>query len=136
MKPKINPLSRVPRQQRLVMAIRGGAGVGKSHFIRSMSEAGLGKLCIFDTERKSRLLKGVGVQFDALEIESPDELPELSQGCRRSKSLEPNIVLRSSFSLHRVTLGYRPVSAVRHWTQTLAPICHHSSRRSAPLTKT
>ena len=29
-KPKINPLSRVPRQQRLVMAVRGGAGVGKS----------------------------------------------------------------------------------------------------------
>jgi hypothetical protein len=75
-KPKINPLSRVPRQQRLVMAIRGGAGVGKSHFIRSMSEAGLGKLCIFDTERKARLLRGVGVQFDALEIEQTDELPE------------------------------------------------------------
>ncbi len=75
-KPKINPLSRVPRQQRLVIAIRGGAGVGKSHFIRSMSEAGLGKLCIFDTERKARLLRGVGVEFDALEIEQSDELPE------------------------------------------------------------
>ncbi|HLL99790.1 MAG TPA: hypothetical protein VK400_01940 [Pyrinomonadaceae bacterium] len=75
-KPKINPLSRIPRQQRLVMAIRGGAGVGKSHFIRSMSEAGLGKLCIFDTERKARLLRGVGVSFDALEIENTDELPE------------------------------------------------------------
>lgn len=75
-KPRINPLSRVPRQQRLVIAIRGGAGVGKSHFIRSMAEAGLGRLCIFDTERKGRLLKGVGVQFDALEIEHPDELPE------------------------------------------------------------
>lgn len=75
-KPKINPLSRIPRQQRLVMAIRGGAGVGKSHFIRSMSEAGLGKLCIFDTERKARLLRGVGVSFDALEIETTDELPE------------------------------------------------------------
>src|SRR5215210_1615776 len=75
-KPKINPLSRIPRQQRLVMAIRGGAGVGKSHFISSMSEAGLGKLCIFDTERKARLLRGVGVQFDALEIENNDELPE------------------------------------------------------------
>ncbi len=32
-KPKVNPLSRVPRQQRLVMAIRGGAGVGKSQCI-------------------------------------------------------------------------------------------------------
>lgn len=58
------------------MAVRGGAGAGKSHFIRSMSEAGLGRLCIFDVERKSRLLKGVGVQFDGLEIEHPDELPE------------------------------------------------------------
>lgn len=75
-RPKINPLSRVPRQQRLVIAIRGGAGVGKSHFVRSMADAGLGRLCIFDVERKSRLLKGVGQQFDGLEIEQPDELPE------------------------------------------------------------
>ncbi len=75
-RPKINPLSRVPRQQRLVMAIRGGAGVGKSHFIRSMSEANLGRLCIFDTERKGRLLRGVGETFDALEIQHTDELPE------------------------------------------------------------
>lgn len=56
-RPKVNPLSRRPRQQRLVMAVRGGAGTGKSHFIRSMAEAGLGRLCIFDVERKSRLLK-------------------------------------------------------------------------------
>ncbi|MDQ3041762.1 MAG: hypothetical protein M3R11_05205 [Acidobacteriota bacterium] len=73
---KINPLSRMPRQQRLIMAIRGGAGVGKSHFVSSMAEAGLGKLCIFDTERKARLLRGVGQTFDALEIEQTDELPE------------------------------------------------------------
>ncbi|HVF54939.1 MAG TPA: hypothetical protein VM934_02245 [Pyrinomonadaceae bacterium] len=75
-KPKVNPLSRRPRQQRLVMAVRGGAGTGKSHFLRSMSEAGLGRLCIFDVERKSRLLRGVGTQFDGLEVEQPDELPE------------------------------------------------------------
>ena len=37
-KQKINPLSRQPRQQRLVMAVRGGAGVGKSHFVRSLAE--------------------------------------------------------------------------------------------------
>jgi len=77
--PRVNPLSRQPRQQRLIVAVRGGAGTGKSHFARSMSEAGLGRLCIFDTERKSRLLKGVGVQFDGLEIEHPDELPEFIQ---------------------------------------------------------
>src|SRR5215211_2171870 len=75
-RPKVNPLSRRPRQQRLVMAVRGGAGVGKSQFVRSMAEAGLGRLCIFDVERKTRLLKGVGTQFDGLEVEHPDELPE------------------------------------------------------------
>ena len=89
-KPKINPLSRVPRQQRLVMAIRGGAGVGKSHFIRSMSEAGLGKLCIFDTERKARLLRGVGQTFDALEIENTDELPEFIEWAVSGEGREQN----------------------------------------------
>ncbi|MCA1642349.1 MAG: hypothetical protein LC785_10460 [Acidobacteria bacterium] len=75
-RPKVNPLSRLPRQQRLVMAVRGGAGVGKSQFVRSMAEAGLGRLCIFDVERKTRLLKGNGTVFDGLEVERPDELPE------------------------------------------------------------
>ena len=89
-KPKVNPLSRVPRQQRLVMAIRGGAGVGKSHFIRSMSEAGLGKLCIFDTERKARLLRGVGETFDALEIEQTDELPEFIDWAINGEGQEQN----------------------------------------------
>src|SRR5215213_9801154 len=73
---KINPLSRQPRQQRLVMAVRGGAGVGKSYFAASLSDAGLGRLCIIDTERKTRLLKGVGAKFDGLEIEHPGEVPE------------------------------------------------------------
>ena len=89
-KPKINPLSRVPRQQRLVMAIRGGAGVGKSHFISSMADAGLGKLCIFDTERKARLLRGVGDTFDALEIEQTDELPEFIDWALSGEGLEQN----------------------------------------------
>lgn len=89
-KPKINPLSRMPRLPRLVMAVRGGAGVGKSHFIRSMSEAGIGKLCIFDTERKARLLKGVGVTFDALEIEHPDELPDFVDWALNGEGVEQN----------------------------------------------
>lgn len=89
-KPKVNPLSRRPRQQRLVMAVRGGAGVGKSHFIRSMSEAGLGRLCIFDVERKSRLLKGVGTDFDGLEIEQPDELPEFIEWALTGEGREQN----------------------------------------------
>src|SRR6478752_7190250 len=75
-KKKINPLSRRPRQQRLVMAIRGGAGVGKSYFASTMADAGIGRLCFFDAERKSRLLPGVGKKFDGIEIERPDELPE------------------------------------------------------------
>ena len=89
-KPKINPLSRIPRQQRLVMAVRGGAGTGKSHFIRSMSEAGLGRLCIFDVERKARLLKGVGTKFDALEIHEPDELPEFIHWALEGEGREQN----------------------------------------------
>lgn len=58
------------------MAVRGAAGVGKSFFARSMADADIGRLCLFDTERKSRLLEGVGTKFDGLEIERPDELPE------------------------------------------------------------
>ena len=74
---RINPLSRRPRQRRLVMAVRGAAGTGKSVFAASLADAGLGRLCFFDTERKARLLAGSdGSAFDALEIEQPDELPE------------------------------------------------------------
>src|SRR3954465_6643688 len=89
-RPKVNPLSRRPRQQRLVMAVRGGAGVGKSHFIRSMADAGFGRLCIFDVERKGRLLKGVGGHFDALEIEHPDELPEFIDWALSGEGREQN----------------------------------------------
>ncbi|HKR01503.1 MAG TPA: hypothetical protein VJT09_12570 [Pyrinomonadaceae bacterium] len=89
-RPKVNPLSRRPRQQRLVMAVRGGAGAGKSHFIRSMAEAGLGRLCIFDVERKGRLLKGVGTDFDALEIEHADELPDFIDWALSGEGREQN----------------------------------------------
>jgi hypothetical protein len=89
-KPKVNPLSRLPRQQRLVMAVRGGAGVGKSHFVRSMAEAGLGRLCIFDVERKTRLLKGNGTIFDGLEVEQPDELPEFIDWALSGEGRERN----------------------------------------------
>src|SRR5918911_446992 len=89
-RPKVNPLSRRPRQQRLVMAVRGGAGTGKSHFIASMAEAGLGRLCIFDVERKARLLKGVGTKFDAFEIEHADELPEFIDWALSGEGREQN----------------------------------------------
>jgi hypothetical protein len=89
-KPRINPLSRRPRQQRLVMAVRGGAGTGKSWFLRSMSEAGLGRLCIFDVERKTRLLAGVGNHFDGLEVEHADELPEFIDWALSGEGREQN----------------------------------------------
>lgn len=78
---KVNPLSRRPGggQKRLVVAVRGAAGTGKSTFAASLNDAGLGRLCLFDTERKSRLLDGVldpEPPFDAIEIYEPDELPE------------------------------------------------------------
>src|SRR6266511_440019 len=73
---RVNPLSRRPRKQRLVMAVRGGAGVGKTYFAASMADAGLGRLCIIDIERKTRLLKGVGSKFDGIEVERPSEVPE------------------------------------------------------------
>ncbi|MEJ7708990.1 MAG: hypothetical protein WKF84_03840 [Pyrinomonadaceae bacterium] len=91
-KPKVNPLSRRPRPAIALglMAVRGGAGTGKSQFIRSMSEAGIGRLCIFDVERKSRLLRGVGRDFDGLEIEQPDELPEFIEWALNGEGREQN----------------------------------------------
>jgi hypothetical protein len=74
---RINPLSRRPRRQRLVVAVRGAAGSGKSVFAATMADAGLGRLCYFDVERKARLLPGSdGTRFDAIEVQHPDELPE------------------------------------------------------------
>lgn len=73
---RINPLSRRPRGKRLVIAVRGAAGAGKSVFAASLAQAGQGRLCFFDTERKARLLTGSdGSAFDAIEIQHPDELP-------------------------------------------------------------
>jgi hypothetical protein len=89
-KPRINPLSRRPREQRLVMAVRGGAGAGKSWFLRSMADAGLGRLCVFDVERKTRLLRGVGTQFDGLEVEHSDELPEFIDWALSGEGQEQN----------------------------------------------
>ena len=74
---RINPLSRRPRSRRLVVAVRGAAGTGKSVFASSLADAGLGRLCFFDTERKARLLPGSdGTKFDAIEVQHPDELSE------------------------------------------------------------
>lgn len=59
-----------------MVAVRGAAGTGKSWFAASLADAGLGRLCFFDTERKARLIPGSdGSVFDAIEVEHPDELP-------------------------------------------------------------
>lgn len=79
MKQRINPLSRRPSHKRLVLAVRGAAGTGKSHFAASLADAGVGRLCFFDVERKARLLPAVAgpnPKFDALEVHHPDELLE------------------------------------------------------------
>lgn len=89
-RPKVNPLSRMPRQQRLVMAVRGAAGTGKSHFMRTLADVGLGRLCVFDTERKTRLLKGVGADFDGIEVEHPDELPDFIEWALNGEGREQN----------------------------------------------
>lgn len=73
----VHPLQRLARRNRLVVAVRGAAGCGKSYFAASLADAGQGRLCLFDTERKARLIPGSdGTRFDALEINTPDELPE------------------------------------------------------------
>ncbi|MCB0075956.1 MAG: hypothetical protein KDD73_00950 [Anaerolineales bacterium] len=88
---KINPLSRRPKQQRLVLAVRGAAGSGKSVFAASLADAGLGRLCFFDTERKGRLLPGSdGSHFDAIEVRHPDELPEFIDWALDGEGREQN----------------------------------------------
>jgi hypothetical protein len=90
---RINPLSRRPKQKRLVLAVRGAAGTGKSHFAASLADAGVGRLCLFDVERKARLLPGVNSaipKFDAIEIHQPDELPEFIDWALEGEGREQN----------------------------------------------
>jgi KaiC/GvpD/RAD55 family RecA-like ATPase len=66
-----NFLARRPSGKRLVMAVRGAAGTGKSRFGASVAEAGVGKLCFIDLERKARLIPGATGKsraFDPFEI--------------------------------------------------------------------
>jgi hypothetical protein len=72
---QFNPSTHRPRTQRLRLGVRGAAGTRKSTFAASLAEAGLGKLCFFDTELKSCHLPGAdGTRFDAFELSDPDEL--------------------------------------------------------------
>jgi hypothetical protein len=130
-KPKINPLSRQPRTQRLVMAVRGGAGVGKSFFVRSMADAGIGRLCIFDTERKSRLLPGVGSVFDGLEIEQADELPEFIDWALSGEGREQNYgcFALDSWAAYFSAKHSETIQAVR--TRTSNPLAQPSAEELA-----
>lgn len=75
MQTAFNPQAHRPRTQRLRIGLRGASGTRKSTFAASMAEAGLGKLCFFDTELKSCHVPGHdGSLFDAYELADPDEL--------------------------------------------------------------
>ena len=70
-----NPNAHRPRTQRLRIGVRGASGTRKSTFAASMAEAGLGKLCFFDTELKSCHIPGHdGSRFDAFELANPNDL--------------------------------------------------------------
>jgi hypothetical protein len=70
-----SPLTRRPTARRLVTIFRGASNTGKTHLALSMAEAGIGRICVFDTEYKTRNVTGVNERFDAIESD-PDTLLE------------------------------------------------------------
>jgi hypothetical protein len=70
---KSSPLHRRPTTRRLVTIFRGPSNSGKTHLALSMAEAGIGRVCVFDTEDKTRNVIGVNERFDAIESD-PDTL--------------------------------------------------------------
>lgn len=70
-----SPLNRRPATRRLVTIFRGPSNTGKTHLALSMAEAGVGRVCVFDTEDKTRNVIGVNERFDAIESD-PDTLLE------------------------------------------------------------
>src|SRR3954469_20676862 len=68
-----SPLERRPTARRLVTIFRGASNTGKTHVALSMAEAGIGRICVFDTEYKTRNVPGVNERFDAIES-NPDTL--------------------------------------------------------------
>ena len=70
-----SPLNRRPAARRLVTIFRGPSNTGKTHLALSMAEAGIGRICVFDTEFKTRNVPGVNERFDAIECD-PDTLFE------------------------------------------------------------
>ncbi len=74
-KSRPSPLNRRPTARRLVTIFRGPSNTGKTHIALSMAEAGIGRVCVFDTEYKTRNVLGVNERFDAIESD-PDTLLE------------------------------------------------------------
>ncbi len=70
-----SPLTRRPTARRLVTIFRGPSNSGKTHLALSMAEANVGRICVFDTEDKTRNVIGVNERFDAI-ASDPDTLLE------------------------------------------------------------
>src|SRR4051812_41182605 len=70
-----SPLNRRPSARRLVTIFRGPSNTCKTHLSLSMAEASVGRICVFDTEFKTRNVQGVNERFDAIESD-PDTLLE------------------------------------------------------------
>lgn len=70
-----SPLNRRPTSRRLVTIFRGPSNSGKTHIALSMAEANIGRICVFDTEDKTRNVLGVNERFDAI-TSDPDTLLE------------------------------------------------------------
>lgn len=68
-----SPLNRRPTTRRLVTIFRGPSNSGKTHLALSMAEATIGRICVFDTEDKTRNVIGVNERFDAI-TSDPDTL--------------------------------------------------------------
>lgn len=84
-----SPLNRRPAARRLITIFRGASNTGKTHLALSMSEAGVGRICVFDTEFKTRNVPGVNERFDAIECD-PDTLFEDIQWAIDEKDQDGN----------------------------------------------
>ena len=74
--PPIDPLADLlGGEPRLVLLVRGATSTGKSWLVKSMAQAGLGRLLVFDTEDRARLLPGAGRDFDVVPVRNPRDLP-------------------------------------------------------------
>lgn len=86
-----SPLNRRPAARRLVTIFRGPSNTGKTHLALSMAEAGIGRICVFDTELKTRNVQGVNERFDAIECD-PDTLLEDIQWAVNERDADGNPV--------------------------------------------